>query len=274
MLEIKNKTAGDFEQPKPIEKIDNKKFSEKFINHKNSKIKEWILTIIYAVVFSVAIKSFFYENYKIPSGSMMPTLLSGDRILVNKYQYGYTKYSFPFGHYFNFNDRFFNARKPQYGDVVVFAGTQQHNKNIFYIKRIIGLPNDEIRIENGDVIVNGKRLDYEFTQSLNGMTGNNQNIFEVKEYLEKAQNGIEYRVFIANPEAEMQNTTVFKVPENHYFCMGDNRDNSKDSRFEDMGFIPFENIVGRATTIMFSFSNKNAFLNINKDRFWKNINIL
>jgi signal peptidase I len=274
MITVENKTSNEFtnnnpqqpqepKQPKPQSKL-------------KSTVKEWTLTIIYAVLFSTLIKSFFYENYKIPSGSMNPTLLTGDRILVNKFHYGYTKYSLPFGHHLPFKGRTLVGHTPQYGDVVVFAGPQWYNKHIFYIKRIVGLPGDKVQIKNGEVIVNDKKLDYAFNGSLNAMQEENQNPFDVKEYTEIAQNKMQYKIFIHDENSDAENTSIYTVPENSYFCMGDNRDNSKDSRFlKDMGFIPFENIVGKAEIIMFSFSNKsNPFLELNNKRFWKKIPLL
>ena len=129
MITVENKTSGNFvdnETQQPAPQKPQNKFKK--------IIKEWTLTIVYAVAFSALIKSFFYENYKILSGSMNPTLLTGDRIVVNKFHYGYTKYSLPFGYYLPFKGRVLVGHQPTYGDVVVFAGPQWYNKKIFYIK--------------------------------------------------------------------------------------------------------------------------------------------
>ena len=122
--------------------------------------KDWGLTLIYALAFATIFKTFFYENFKIPSGSMNPLLLNGDRVLVNKYYYGYSKFSFPFN-LAPIKDRILAKRKPQRGDIVVFKLPTKEDISTFYIKRVIGLPNDKIQVKQGRLFINGEPLKYQ-----------------------------------------------------------------------------------------------------------------
>ena len=221
-----------------LEKIIIKFHLDKY---KNSIIlvKDWGFTLLYALIFATIVKTFFYENFKIPSGSMNPLLLNGDRVLVNKYYYGYSKFSFPFN-MAPIKDRILATRKPQRGDIVVFKLPTKEDISTFYIKRVMGLPNDKIQVKKGRLFINGEPLKYEQIGLLEAKSKNNHNVFSSMEYI---------------------------VPEGYYFCMGDNRDNSKDSRFVDFGFIPFKNIVGKAEKIFFSTANGE----FNFNRIFKNI---
>ena len=228
-------------------------------------IKDWGLTLIYALIFATIFKTFFYENFKIPSGSMNPLLLNGDRVLVNKYYYGYSKFSFPFN-LSPIKDRILANRKPQRGDIVVFKLPTKEDISTFYIKRVIGLPNDTIQVQKGRLFINGKPLKYKQIGLLNAKSKNNHNMFSSMEYKETNERN-EYNILISDIDSFASNTIEYVVPEGYYFCMGDNRDNSKDSRFVDFGFIPFRNIVGKAEKIFFSTANGE----LNFDRIFKNI---
>lgn len=220
---------------------------------KKSIAKEWAKTILYAIIISTLFKSLLYENFKIPSGSMNPTLLEGDRVIVSKYYYGYSKYSFPFN-IAPIDGRILANRTPKYGDVVVFQSPK--GTGVFYIKRIIGLPGDSIIVSEGEVIINGKKLEQEKIKTVDPKTYTNYNIFSVEQFKEHNLDGKVYDIFIGSKQSDVNNTKTYTVPQNHYFVMGDNRDNSKDSRFDlDFGFIPFEFIVGRAEIIFFSSSD-------------------
>lgn len=229
-------------------------------------IKEWTVTIVYAFILATICKTFFYENFKIPSGSMEPLLLNGDRVLVNKWYYGYSKFSFPFG-LAPIKERILSNHSPKRGDVIVFHTKFSAEKNIFYIKRIIGLPGDRIRIKNNNVYVNGKKMKYEEIGFSEKMSDYNHNDFDVIEYIENNWNQ-DYRIFINDANTIAGNTREYYVPEKHYFCMGDNRDNSHDSRFPDFGFVSFRNIVGKAEMILFSTANGK----FNFDRIFKKLN--
>ena len=217
-------------------------------------VKDATSTIVYALILATIFKTFFYENFKIPSGSMNPLLLNGDRVLVNKFHYGYSKFSFPFD-IIPIKERILSNRTPKRGDIIVFKTVESEKTGIFYIKRIIGLPNDKIQIKNNNVYINEKPFDYQFKQDLQANSTFNHNYFPTKEYTEKNKDGRTYNILIGDVNSISGNTKEYIVPEGHYFCMGDNRDNSKDSRFPDFGTIPFRNIVGRAERVFFSTAN-------------------
>ena len=228
-------------------------------------VKDWGLTLIYALIFATIFKTFFYENFKIPSGSMNPLLLDGDRVLVNKYYYGYSKFSFPFN-LAPIKDRILAKRKPQRGDIVVFKLPTKEDISTFYIKRVIGLPNDKIQVKQGRLFINGEPLKYKQIGLLEAKSKTNHNMFSSMEYKEKNERN-EYSILISDINSFASNTIEYVVPEGYYFCMGDNRDNSKDSRFVDFGFIPFRNIVGKAEKIFFSTANGE----LNFNRIFKDI---
>ncbi len=212
-----------------------------------NKILDFILTIVYAVIFTVIVRTLLYDPYHIPSSSMTPILRTGDKIFVSKFLYGYSKYSIPF-HPINFEGRIASHRSPSRGEIVVF--TLPKDENTFYIKRIIGLPGDKIETKNSHVYVNDKLLEYSFVRDIPAYTDENENSFSVSEYIELNQDGKYYSVFLTATDYTPQKTYI--VPEGSYFLMGDNRSNSGDSRFDSMGFIPFENIIGRAEMVFFS----------------------
>jgi signal peptidase I len=226
------------------------------LSNKELSGKEIVKRILHAYIIAICIKTFFYENYKIPSGSMNPTLLNGDRILVSKFYYGYSKFSFPFSYLIPIKQRVLSNRKPKYGDIVVFKLPQQEMQDIYYIKRIMGLPGDKIKVEGGNVIVNNKKLDYDFIRTSEPKMLGNENMFEVQEYIEKNTIQKAYSILVGSKDSDINNTKTYTVPEGYYFMMGDNRDNSKDSRFDmEFGFVPFKFIIGRAEVIFFSSSN-------------------
>ncbi len=222
-------------------------------------------TVIYAVVIAVIVRTFFIEPFNIPSGSMIPTLLVGDYLFVSKYSYGYSKHSFPF------SLGFFSGRilfhEPKRGDVAVFKypGDQGQGYNrTDYIKRLVGLPGDRIQVINGILNINGKPVermrigDYSF-----GANGIRKGIL----YNEVLPNGRVHEIVEMNDNGSSDNTPEFLVPAGHYFAMGDNRDDSADSRTrllvhdgygasherDQLGwYVPAENLVGRAEFIFFS----------------------
>ncbi len=218
-------------------------------------------SIIIAIFVALLIRSFIFEPFNIPSGSMKPNLLVGDFIFVSKYSYGFSKHSLPFSAPFIPGKIFSNV--PERGDVVVFK-TPENNRTD-YIKRVIGLPGDKIEIKNGIIFINGSEI---FRKKLNDFidTDDNTQNKRVRMYNEYFFNK-EINILDITDNGIADNTQLFNVPENHFFVMGDNRDNSQDSRFiSTVGFIPYENLVGKAQFIFFSLENA-RFLQIWK---WPN----
>ncbi|MGF0536646.1 signal peptidase I [Agrobacterium sp. ES01] len=217
---------------------------------------ENIKVIIQALLLAMIIRTVLFQPFTIPSGSMMPTLLVGDYIFVNKFSYGYSKYSLPFSPDL-FSGRIL-ASEPTRGDVVVFRFPP--NPEIDYIKRLVGLPGDHIQVIDGVLYINKKAVprepDGSFTSDYRLDPGE-----DVPVYRETMDNGKTYDTLDQVQFSRGDNTREFIVPEGHYFMMGDNRDNSLDSRF-DVGFVPAENLVGRASIIFFSLGNDTSFREI------------
>ena len=224
------------------------------------KIIENVKTIIYALIIALIIRSFLFQPFYIPSSSMEPNLLIGDRLFVSKYSYGYTRHSLPFSP--NLTNKRYLSKLPERGDVVVFKTPVDNRTD--YIKRLIGLPGDTIQIIDGDLYLNNYKIQrnkVEITININcGSKILNINAFE-----EKLPNGKTY-IAVYNKEGTMINTDKFIVPKEHYFFMGDNRDCSKDSRFlSSVGYVSFNNLVGKARLIFFSNDKEKG----NFFKFWK-----
>ena len=218
-------------------------------------------SIFIAIFIALLIRSFVFEPFNIPSGSMKPNLLVGDFIFVSKYSYGFSKHSLPFSIPLIPGKIFSNT--PERGDVVVFK-TPENNRTD-YIKRVIGLPGDKIEIKNGIIFINGSEI---LRKKLNDFidTDNKTNNKRVRMYNEYFFNK-DVHILDITDNGIVDNTQLYNVPENHFFVMGDNRDNSQDSRFvSTVGYIPFENLVGKAQFIFFSLENS-RFLQIWK---WPN----
>ncbi len=218
-------------------------------------IKENIKTLIAALFIAILIRSLIIQPFYIPSSSMEPTLLVGDRIFVSKYAYGYSKHSFPFSPNFS-NTRFF-SKPPAQGDLVVFKTPADNRTD--YIKRLIGLPGDEIQFIKGELYINGQKTKRKITELTEKIRCGNYTL-KTKTYIETLPNGVEHFVSY-KVDGTLQNTQKYKVPNNHYFLMGDNRDCSKDSRFlEDVGYVESLNLVGKAKIIFFSNDTKKGSL--------------
>ena len=226
-------------------------------------------SIFIAIFIALLIRSFIFEPFNIPSGSMKPNLLVGDFIFVSKYSYGFSKHSLPFSIPLIPGKIFSNT--PERGDVVVFK-TPENNRTD-YIKRVIGLPGDKIEIKNGIIFINGSEI---LRKKLNDFidTDNDTNNKRVRMYNEYFFNK-EINILDITDNGIADNTQLFNVPENHFFVMGDNRDNSQDSRYiKSVGFIPFDNLVGRAELIFFSWNwrkigQKNCKTSIEWERIFK-----
>ena len=225
---------------------------------------ETIRTVVYAVLIAVVVRTFAIEPFNIPSGSMIPTLLIGDYLFVSKYSYGYSKHSFPFSLGF-FSGRIF-GRSPERGDVAVFKypGDQGQGANrTDYIKRIVGLPGDRIQVKEGILNINGKPVErVKVGDYTGGGVGRRGTL-----YIEVLPNGRRHEIIENTDNGTSDNTPEFLVPAGQYFAMGDNRDDSLDSRTQlqirdGMGairtrdqlgwYVPAENLVGRAEFIFFS----------------------
>ncbi|MBI3677048.1 MAG: signal peptidase I [Proteobacteria bacterium] len=226
---------------------------------KSSEGESWIetiKTIVYALLIALVIRTFLFQPFNIPSGSMEDTLLIGDYLFVEKYSYGYSRYSFPYG-IVPFPGRVFGSQ-PARGDVVVFKFPQDNSTD--YIKRVIGLPGDRVQMLNGQLYINEKPVPKvrvgDYVETSDGIAHN------VPRYRETLPNGKSYLV-LDRFQGAADNTDVYVVPADHYFMMGDNRDNSNDSR-GDVGYVPKANLVGKAELIFFSTDGSARFW-----EFWK-----
>ena len=220
------------------------------------KMLKNIKSIILAIFIALLIRSFIFEPFNIPSGSMKPNLLVGDFIFVSKWSYGYSKHSLPFSIPLIPSKIFSNI--PERGDIVIFK-TPENNRTD-YVKRVIGLPGDTIELNNGIIFLNGNEI---YRKKLDDFidTDKNASSKRVRKYKEYFLNK-EFEVLDLTDNGIVDNTRLLKVPDGHFFVMGDNRDNSQDSRFTaSIGFIPFENLVGKAQIIFFSLENS-RFLEI------------
>ena len=213
----------------------------------SSWIKSNLITIFYAIIIALVIRTFLFQPFFIPSSSMEPGLIVGDRIFASKYDYGYSRHSFPFSLPI-IKERVFE-NLPKRGDVVIFKPPHTRND---YIKRLIGLPGDKIKILDGIIYINSNPIQTEFLRKDNN---------DISIYKETMSNGLSYEIKDLGDKPQ-DNVKEFLVPENHYFFMGDNRDNSNDSRF--WGSVPKERLVAKAQIIFFSTKDGSWFI-----EFWR-----
>jgi signal peptidase I len=209
------------------------------------------------MLIAIAVRTFIYEPFNIPSGSMIPTLLVGDYLFVSKFSYGYSRFSLPIDLGFP-NGRIF-WHPPQRGDVVVFKKPPQDR--VDYIKRLVGLPGDHIQVKHGILYINGnpvkRRRIADFVEQDAG-----GDIIRAPQYIETLPNGKKHKIIeYYGDDGPEDNTQVYTVPPGHYFMMGDNRDNSEDSRYLNVvGYVPAENLIGRADIIFFSTNGSASLL--------------
>ena len=220
-------------------------------------------TLIIALIIAVLIRSLLFQPFYIPSSSMEPTLLVGDRIFVSKYIYGYSKHSFPFSP--NISNKRFFSKSPERGDLVVFKTPADNRTD--YIKRLIGMPGDSIQFVDGEILINNNKILRKKIENKKIIRCGDF-LLETDTYLETLPNGLEHLVAYKK-KGSLQNTKIFEVPENHYFLLGDNRDCSKDSRYlNSVGYVNNLNLVGKAKIIFFSNDTKISsllkFWNIDK----------
>ncbi len=215
-------------------------------------------TILYAVVIALAVRTLAYEPFNIPSGSMKPTLLVGDYLFVSKFSYGYSKFSLGFGTDLGFlNGRLFDG-EPERGDVIVFR--QPTNTSIDFIKRLVGLPGDRIRMIDGVLHINGEAVVLEERADFEDRSCSSSR--RIPSATETLPGGVRHGVLDLSATGRLDNTPEHVVPEGHYFMMGDNRDSSNDSRVMNLvGFVPRENLVGRAEFLFFSTNGCGSLFN-------------
>jgi len=220
-----------------------------------NKIIDNIKTIFYALIIALIIRTFLFQPFYIPSSSMEPNLLVGDRLFVSKYSYGYSRHSLPFSPKI-YNKRIFR-KLPKRGDIIVFKTPADNRTD--YIKRLIGLPGDTIQIINKDLYLNDTKIKKESIKNTIMINCGNE-IIKVDFFEETLPNGKKY-VSVYRRDGTMVNTDKFVVPEDHYFFMGDNRDCSKDSRYlGSVGYVNVNNLVGKAQLIFFSNDKKRGSL--------------
>jgi len=210
-------------------------------------VYENIKTLFGALIIAIIIRSLIFQPFYIPSSSMEPSLLVGDRIFVSKYTYGYSKHSFPFSP--NFSNKRFFTKEPTRGDLVVFKTPADNRTD--YIKRLIGLPGDSIQFIDGELFINENKIKKKKITNTNLIRCGNFNL-DTNSFIETLPNGIEHMT-VYKKQGTLQNTKKFNVPINHYFLLGDNRDCSKDSRYlNSVGYVNNINLVGEAQLIFFS----------------------
>lgn len=232
---------------------------------KTGGLLDTLKTVFWAIVIALMVRTFAFEPFNIPSGSMIPTLLVGDYLFVSKFSYGYSKHSMPFSLPV-IPGRVFES-EPERGDVVVFKLPSDTSQD--YIKRVIGLPGDTVQVTNGRLYINNKLIERERIEDYILTDGSGRSA-AVPQYIETLPNGKVHRILeLFGDQGPSDNTEAFTVPEGHYFMMGDNRDNSADSRAfpSRFRFVPIENLVGRAEFLFYSKDSSQPVYDLGSIRF-------
>jgi signal peptidase I len=223
-------------------------------------LKETVRTIVFAMIIALVVRTFAFEPFNIPSSSMVPTLLVGDFLFVSKFSYGYGSTG-TFWELAPFKGRIL-GHEPHRGDVVVFKTPRDNSTD--YIKRLIGLPGDTVQMRQGLLYINGVPVERDRLAHPVLGKGDATPSANVTDYLEHLPGGVTHVIRKEGENMPLDNTDVFVVPEHHYFFMGDNRDNSQDSRTPNVGYVPEENLVGKAQFLFFSLEDGVHFW-----EFWK-----
>ncbi len=210
---------------------------------------EPLRTICVAGLIAIGFRSFLFEPFNIPSGSMMPTLLVGDYLFVSKYSYGYSRYSFPLG-LIAFDGRIAESL-PERGDIAVFR--QPNKTSITFIKRIVGLPGDRIQVKGGILHINGTAVERRHVGE--GTATNGVSVMSYSVYQETLPSGRTHLIQEMGDRGSLDDTVMFTVLPGHYFMMGDNRDNSRDSRTSAVGMVPAQNLIGKAQRLFYSHNS-------------------
>lgn len=222
------------------------------------EVSEFAKTVIIAVFLALLIRTFLYEPFNIPSGSMKPTLEVGDYLFVHKPSYGYSRFSFPFG-MAPIEGRVWEEM-PKRGDVVVFK--LPTNTYIDYIKRVVALPGETVQTRQGRLYIDGKMVEREML-GVKKVDDQHRGEVMMREYIETLPGGVVHHIYEETDDRPLDNTEIFVVPEGHVFVMGDNRDNSQDSRAPSaVGFVPVELLVGKADFIFYSTNGYAGLLEV------------
>lgn len=281
---------------------------------KHNATREWFDTIFYGGLIAIVFRSLLLEPFNIPSGSMIPSLHVGDHIFVQKWAYGYSRYSFPFGSWNLWHGRFFTPHEPRVGDIIVF---RKPDNSVDYVKRLIGKPGDTIQMQSGRLYINGEIVErtnprpyivatlpksmrsvgyYKDNISIKGnkIWVDNEpapfnytieyksdkickqnpyecGVYQATEYTEILPNGVQHSIIEMGDNFPLDDTEMFTVPENHLFFMGDNRDNSADSRTPAVSYVPRDNVLGNVWFIWYShnyYSPMLAIWNWNSKMRW------
>ena len=232
--------------------------------------REWKTVVILILMIPVLwsplflFRVFLFQPFNIPSGSMMPSLIVGDFVFAAKYAYGYSRYSLPYSPSW-LSGRVF-ASEPERGDVVVFRLPKDPNIN--YVKRVVGLPGDRIQMKQGQLFINERAVSRaRLSDSLNADACGLDPGAKVKRWRETLPNGVSYETYDCIDNGFYDNTNVYTVPDGHFFALGDNRDNSTDSRvMSAMGYVPMDHLVGRVRRIFWSITEDG---DPRMERFWK-----
>lgn len=223
-------------------------------------ILETVKTVFFAVLIAFGVRTFAFEPFNIPSGSMIPTLLIGDYLFVSKFSYGYSRYTVAFGMPL-FDGRILGG-EPQPGDVAVFK--LPSDPKIDYIKRVVAGPGDTVQMIRGQLHLNGQPVPRQRIDDFVSRDGLGREV-KIAQYVETLPNGRSYRIMEESDRGALDDTPQYRVPAGHYFMMGDNRDNSLDSRvLTHVGFVPVENFIGRAQFLFFSLDEGARFY-----EFWR-----
>ncbi len=224
-------------------------------------LKETVKALLLAVVVALTFRTCAFEPFHIPSGSMKSNLLVGDYLFVSKFSYGYSRFSLPwYLKLVSFKGRLFGSQ-PKRGDIIVFHPPQLPLLADPYIKRLIGMPGDKLQVRNAVLYINDKPVEKTYVDDWLD-ADNNTTLARYKETLPEGKEilTLHQKDRVPPPGLDAENTPEYTVPEGHYFMMGDNRDNSRDSRFPDpVGYVPEDNLIGRADIILFSWGGENFF---------------